>query len=119
MNYELRRIMMKDASNKRLEINELPLWFFFTNGWKISENLRHEQSKIVKYNHLLANVAILYNVNAMTEVFNQLKAEGHSITREHMASFSPYHAEHLGRLGSFEIDLSKKFKPMAFELEIE
>jgi len=44
----------------------------------------------------------------MTEVFNQLKSEGYNITREHMAAFSPYHTEHLGRQGSFEIDLTKQ-----------
>lgn len=115
---DLRRTIQA-ATCKSEEFNEFARWLFFANGGKISANLRHEQSKIVKYNHLLANVAILYNVNAMTEVFNQLKTEGHNITREHMASFSPYHAEHLGRLGSFEVDLSKTFKPMAFELEIE
>ena len=93
--------------------------YIFANGGKISANLKHEQSKIVKYNHLLANFTILYNVNAMTEVFNQLKAEGYNITRAHMAAFSPYHTEHLGRLGSFEADLTKKVKPMTFELLVE
>jgi len=53
----------------------------------------------------------------MTEVFNHLKSEGHNITRDHMAAFSPYHTEHLGRLGSFELDLAKQVKPMTFELD--
>lgn len=97
----------------------LPGGCFFANGGKIPANLRHEQSKIVKYNHLLANFAILYNVNAMTEVFNQLKSEGHNITRDHMAAFSPYHTEHLGRLGSFELDLTRQVKPMTFELLVD
>src|SRR5690606_21880430 len=101
------------------ELNEFARWLFFANGGKIPANLKHEQSKIVKYNHLLANFAILYNVNAMTEVFNQLKSEGHNITRDHMAAFSPYHTEHLGRLGSFELDLTKQVRPMTFELLVD
>ena|SRR3972149_3564671 len=88
-------------------------------AYQSAANLKHEQSKIIKYNHLLANFAILYNVNAMTEIFNQLKQEGHDIKREHMAGFSPYRTDHYGRLGSFELNLSKKVKEMAFDLEIE
>jgi hypothetical protein len=65
----------------------------------------------VKYNHLLASFAILYNVNAMTEAFNQFKSEGHNTTRDHMAAFSPYHTEDLGRLGSFELDLTSRSSP--------
>lgn len=115
---ELRKTIQA-ATCKSEEFNEFARWLFFANGGKISANLKHEQSKIVKYNHLLANFAILYNVNAMTEAFNQLKSEGHDITREHMEGFSPYHTEHLGRLGSFELDLTKQVKPMAFELNVD
>ncbi|EDY86699.1 transposase [gamma proteobacterium HTCC5015] len=115
---DLRRTIQA-ATCKSEEFNEFARWLFFANGGKIAANLKHEQSKIVKYNHLLANFAILYNVNAMTEVFNQLKSEGHNITREHMAAFSPYHTEHLGRLGSFELDLTKQVRPMTFELLID
>ena len=110
------RKTIQAATCKSEEFNEFARWLFFANGGEISANLKHEQSKIVKYNHLLANFTILYNVNAMTETFNQLKSEGYNITREHMAAFSPYHTEHLGRLGSFELDLTKQVKPMVFEL---
>ncbi|UUA73609.1 Tn3 family transposase [Cellvibrio sp. QJXJ] len=113
------RKTIQAATCKSEEFNEFARWLFFANGGKIPANLKHEQSKIVKYNHLLANFAILYNVNAMTEVFNQLKSEGHNITREHMAAFSPYHTEHLGRLGSFEVDLTKQVRPMTFELLVD
>ncbi len=113
------RKTIQAATCKSEEFNEFARWLFFANSGKIAANLKHEQSKIVKYNHLLANFAILYNVNAMTEVFNQLKSEGNNITREHMAAFSPYHTEHLGRLGSFELDLTKQVKPMKFELLVD
>ncbi len=113
------RKTIQAATCKSEEFNEFARWLFFANGGKISANLKHEQSKIVKYNHLLANFAILYNVNAMTEIFNQLKQEGHDVKLEHMAGFSPYRTDHYGRLGSFELNLSKKVKEMAFDLEIE
>lgn len=106
------------ATCKSEEFNEFARWLFFANGGKIPANLRSQQGKIVKYNHLLANIAILYNVNAMTQVFNELKAEGYPITKGIMAGFSPYHTEHLGRLGSFELDLGRKVKPLGYELEV-
>jgi len=70
------RKTIQAATCKSEEFNEFARWLFFANAGKIPANLKHEQSKIVKYNHLLANFTILYNVNAMTEVFNQLKIGG-------------------------------------------
>lgn len=73
----------------------------------------------MKYNHLLNNFTTLYNVNAMTETFNQLKSEGYNITREHMAAFSPYHTEYLGRLGSLELGISEPGKTkLAFDASL-
>lgn len=113
------RKTIQAATCKSEEFNEFARWLFFANGGKISANLRHEQNKIVKYNHLLANVAILYNVNAMTKAFNELRKEGYDIKREHMAKFSPYHTAHLGRLGSFELDLTKAVVPIDYDLQVD
>lgn len=66
---------------------------------------------------MLAYVAILYNTNAMIQVFNELREEGHDIKREHMANLSPYHTAHLGRLGSFELDLTKKVVPIGYNFQ--
>ena len=113
------RKTIQAATCKSEEFNEFARWLFFANGGKIAANLKHEQNKIVKYNHLLANVTILYNVNAMTKAFNELREEGHDIKREHMAKFSPYHTAHLGRLGSFELDLTKAVVPIDYDLQID
>ncbi len=112
------RKIIHAATCKSEEFNEFASWLFFANGGKISANLRDQQGKIVKYNHLLANMAILYNVNAMTEVLNELKKEGHAVTPELMGAFNPYHTEHLGRLGSFELDLERNVKPLMYELRV-
>lgn len=64
------------------EFNQFANWLFFANRGVIASNLKGEQSKVVKYNHLLANISILYNVNEMTKVFNQLKFEGFEINEE-------------------------------------
>jgi hypothetical protein len=70
----------------------------------------------MKYNQLLANIAALHNVNAMTKIFNDLKKEGYPLTDELMAGCSPYHTDHYGRLGSFDPDLNRKVVPLKYGL---
>jgi len=53
-----------------------------------------------------------------TFYFFELKAEGYSVTKELMAAFNPYHTEHLGRLGSFDLDLEREVKPLMYELQV-
>lgn len=115
---ELRKAIQA-ATCKSEEFNEFANWLFWANKGKIAANLKHQQSKIIKFNHLLANIVILYNTNAMTKVFNELKEEGVEISTEHMAKFSPYRTGHLGRLGSFNLDLNKEFQPMSHKLNFE
>jgi len=54
----------------------------------------------------------------MTKVFNRLKVEGFEIDEEDMAGFSPYRTEHLGRLGSFNLDMQRSVEPMNHDLHI-
>jgi TnpA family transposase len=112
------RKTVQAATCKSEEFNQFANWLFFANRGVIASNLKGEQSKIVKYNHLLANISILYNVNEMTKVFNRLKFEGFEIDEEDMAGFSPYRTEHLGRLGSFNLDMQRSVEPMNHELHI-
>jgi len=55
-------------------------WVFFGGEGIIAENRRDEQRKIVKYNHLVANLVIFHNVVTMTKVLRQLIAEGHPVS---------------------------------------
>ena len=50
---------------KREEFNQFVKWSFSGNRGIISENVRHQLSKVVKYNQLVANLAILTGVAAM------------------------------------------------------
>jgi TnpA family transposase len=47
---DLRRTIQA-ATCKSEEFNEFARWLSFANGGKISANLAHDQSKIVKFNH--------------------------------------------------------------------
>jgi len=117
-NTQLRQ-QIQAATCKSEEFNQFAQWIFFANGGLIAENLKAEQTKIIKYNHLLANIVTLYNVNEMTQVFNQMKAEGFDIKEEDMSWFSPYRTEHIGRLGSYQLDLNRKMQTVERSLNIK
>ncbi|MFT7214231.1 MAG: TnpA family transposase [Granulosicoccus sp.] len=70
------------ATSKSEEINIFLQWIFFYNSGTIQENLRHAQAKIIKYIHLVANLIILHNVNAMTRVIKRLKRNDFDVTPE-------------------------------------
>lgn len=110
------RKMVHAATCKSEEFNEFARWLFFANNSKIAANDRAQQTKIVKYNHLLANIAALHNVNSMTKIFNELKQEGYPLTDELIAGCSPYHTEHFSRFGSFDPDLNRQVRPLDFNL---
>lgn len=59
-------------------LTALPL---FGSKGIIAENIRHEQRKIVKYNQLVANMVILYNVEKMTRVLKDLAHDGVEINK--------------------------------------
>ena len=102
------REMIQAAACKSEEFNNFIKWVFFFNNGEIQENLRHEQDKVVRYNHLIANQIILHNVNSMTKVLTELKKEGHSITGDVYAGLSPYRTEHINLLGDYTIDTAKR-----------
>ena len=60
----------------REEFIKLARWTAFANHGVILLNLHHEQIKIVKYNHLVANSLMLYNTREMTRAIQELVAEG-------------------------------------------
>ena len=114
---ELRKLIFA-ATNKSEEFNQFADWVAFANK-VIPENLRHEQSKIIKYNHLLANMIMLYNVDQMTKIFNQLTEEGYSITPKVLKAFAPYRTQHINRFGSYSMEFDWEVKPVQHELKIK
>jgi len=113
---ELRKVIFA-ATNKSEEFNQFTDWVAFANK-TIPENMRHEQSKIIKYNHLIANMIMLYNVDAMTRVFNDLAEEGYEITEELINAFAPYRTEHINRFGSYAQNLETEVRPLQHLLKM-
>jgi len=71
-------------------------WFSF-GGDLITSNDREEQEKAVKYNDLIANAVIYHNAVDLTCILRTLMAEGYSVTREDVATLSPYLTRHIKR----------------------
>lgn len=110
---DLRRYIQR-ATNKSELFNEFAQWAFFGGGGIIAEGVRDEQRKIIKYNHLIANLLILHTVVGMTHVFDQAIQEGGELKEEALASISPYHTEHINRFGHYAIDLGRSPIPPKF-----
>lgn len=106
------------ATNKSEEFNHFIKWLFFGSQGVISENVRHEQRKLVKYNQLVANLAILHNVEAMTGVLKKMQEEGLPINAEILAGLAPYRTEHINRFGDYTLNLDRKVPPMNYKTRI-
>ncbi|MBX9899211.1 MAG: Tn3 family transposase [Burkholderiaceae bacterium] len=114
---ELRKTIQA-ATNKSEEFNQFIKWLFFGNQGIIAENVRHEQRKVVKYNQLVANLAILHNVEAMTGTLKEMQREGFPIDEEILAGLAPYRTEHINRYGDYTLDLERKVPPMNYKTRI-
>jgi hypothetical protein len=69
----------------------------------IRQNNWEEQRKIIRYNHLVANLVVFHNMVSMTRVLQDVINEGYPVTLEIIARFSPYKTEHLNRFGHYEL----------------
>jgi len=82
----------------------------------IRQNNREEQRKIIRYNHLVANLVVFHNVVNMTRVLQALIDEGYPVTPDIIARFSPYQTEHLNRFGYYDPHFDQVPHPMIEEL---
>lgn len=112
------RKTIQAATNKSEEFNNFTKWAFFGGQGIIAENVLHEQQKIVSYNHLVANLVILHNVEQMSRVLSQLRDEGVEISPEVLAGLSPYRTAHINRFGDYTVDTSREVAPIDFARRI-
>ena len=61
---------------------------------------------------LVANAIMLHNVADLTDVLNDMAAEGWSLTKEGVGRLSPYMREHLRRFGQFVLDMDDQPPPL-------
>lgn len=111
------RCMINAATNKSEEFNDFVKWSFFGGDGIIAENIRHEQRKVVKYNHLVANMIILHNVHEMTRLLKGLQQKGFVLTEEVLKGLAPYRRSHINRFGEYMLDLDRAVPPMNYKTE--
>lgn len=115
---ELRNII-QGAINKSEAFNGFAKWVGFGNSGIITSNSRDEQRKIIKYNHLVSNCLIFYNVFEMSRVLHELMREGYSIDDDIIKALSPYLTGHINRFGQYKLDLNRKPPALNYELLLE
>ena len=109
--YELRQ-SIQAATNKSERFNEFVQWISFGGDNVIADDIRDEQRKFIKYNHLVANILAFHNVVSMTKAIERLKAQGHEISTEVLAALSPYQTAHINRFGQYQLQSRKVPEPL-------
>ncbi len=122
-NPPLRRFARKcDVSNRSSAIHQLSFTRITRNVTSSScawpTNLRHEQTKIIKYNHLVANALILYNTREMTRVIQELITEGYPVNEQTIRLLGPYRTEHVNRFGSYTLNMDREIPPLEIKFEL-
>jgi len=114
---ELRRLIQSET-NKSEQFNAFAKKLFFGGEGEIAENLRHEQCKVIKYNHLVANMIILHNVVGMSKALKRLQSDGVSINEEILSHLAPYRLQHINRFGDYVLDFRRKTEPLTSDFRI-
>jgi len=84
----------------------------------ITYNRRVEQRKCVKFNHLVANCLIFYNVHVISEVLEQLNQEGAELDEQVVGALSPYLRQHIDRFGEYQLDLTQPPPALNYDIQL-
>jgi TnpA family transposase len=112
---ELRRII-HSATNRCESFNKFAQWVYFATDL-IQDNVRDEQLKVIKYNHLIANLLIFHNCKSMTQALKELQDEGLTLTSEILQALSPYR-QHPSRFGRYELR-ERMTEPIDYDVRLK
>ena len=112
------RAIIQGCTNKSEAFNGFIDWLDFGGAGLKFENDRDEQRKLIKYNHLVANLVILHNVQSVTEALNALAGSGVSVDVSTLSQMSPYLTGHINRFGDYRIDQKRRPRPLRHDLRI-
>jgi TnpA family transposase len=114
---DLRRTISA-ATNIAEAWNGFVQWVAFGSEGVIRQNNREEQRKIIRYNHLVANLVVFHNVVSMTRVLQDLIDEGYPVTPEVIVRLSPYKTAHINRFGQYALRFDQLPPPMTEDLRL-
>jgi hypothetical protein len=89
--------------------------FFFGGEGIISENDREKQKKIIKYNHLVANSLIFYNVFSISKLIHEYKKQKEGCNKELNCYLNPYRTAHVNRFRKYHIDSNRIPENLPFD----
>jgi Tn3 transposase DDE domain len=89
-------------------------WISFGGDKVIAENIRDEQRKFIKYNHLVANILAFHNIVSMTKAIDHLRLPGQEISDQVLAAISPYQTSHINRFGQYQLQSRRVPEPLPF-----
>ncbi|HFK1785828.1 TPA: Tn3 family transposase [Bacillus cereus] len=112
------RSTIQAATNKSESFNGFSKWLFFGGEGIIAENNRERQRKIIKYNHLIANCLIFYNVFHLTRILHEYIQEGNKIDAEVLSDLSPYLTFHVNRFGKYRLDSNRRPPNIEFDIPV-
>jgi TnpA family transposase len=112
------RSTIQAATNKSEAFNGFAKWAFFGGEGVITHNRRAEQRKCIKFNHLIANCLIFYNVQVISDVLYQLNQEGIEFDEQVVAALSPYLCQHINRFGRYQLDLTQPPPPLNYDIQV-
>lgn len=112
------RSTIQAATNKSEAFNGFTKWLAFGGEGIIAENDREKQRKFIKFNHLVANCLIFYNVFALSHILHEYHQEGNKYDEELLGDLSPYLTAHVNRFGKYRLDLERKPLELQFDLPI-
>ena len=110
------RRLIQAATCKSEEFNQFISGIRFGGGGVISDNMRPNQRKIIRFNHLVANMLIFHTVVYQTKAVNKLRGLRTEIPNEILSEISPYWTEHLNRFGLFQLDMQKMMAEIEYDL---
>lgn len=112
------REKITESTNKTEAYNAFMKWILFGGDGVIRENDLDEQTKVVKYNELLANILIFQNTVDMMDAIKKLNSDGIEVSKEDIKNLSPYLTSHIKRFGEYTIDLDSEVEPiLSFEVD--
>jgi len=107
------------VTNKVEAYNGFVQWICFGDHGLIAHRSPIEQEKRIKYTDLVANALILQNVADMTRLLPKLVEQGHIVTRETLATLSPYLTGNYRRFGDYFVDVEQTPEPLLFDLPFD
>ncbi|WP_141558555.1 Tn3 family transposase, partial [Bacillus thuringiensis] len=112
------RSTIQAATNKSESFNGFAKWLFFGGEGIIAENNRERQRKIIKYNHLVANCLIFYNVFQLTQILHEYIQEGNTVDEDVLSDLSPYVTFHVNRFGKYRLDSNRRPPDIEFDIPV-